>query len=61
MLGVLATLPVNLKSGSLIGKAAVNPKKWVSTHKIGGKVGLHGKISDFSVRDKNFIAKMTTI
>ena len=37
------------KSGSLIVKAAIYPKKLVSTYKIGGKVGLHSKISDFSV------------
>ena len=38
------------------------PKKVsLNRYKIGGKVGVHSKISDFAVRNRNFIAKMTTI
>ena len=33
-------------------------QKWVFTNTIGGKVGLNSKISDFSVQNGNFIAKM---
>ena len=49
------------KSGSLIVKAAIYPKKWASTYRIGGKVGLHSNISDFYAQNGNFITKMTFI
>ena len=51
------------KSVSLFFKAAIYPKKvqWAFTHKIEGKVGLHSKISELSVQNRNFIAKITAI
>ena len=48
------------KSGSLFVKTAIYPKM-SSTFKIGGKVALHSKISDFSFQNRNFIVKMATI
>ena len=42
------------RSGSLIVNAAIYPKNRVSTYKIGGKVGLDRKISDFSAKNRNF-------
>ena len=40
---------VLFKSGSLFVKAAIYSKSWISTYKIGGKVGLRSEISDSSV------------
>ena len=59
--GGAGNLPVNFQKLVFDCQACHLPKKRISTHKIGGEVGLRSKMSDFSVQNINFIAKMTTI
>ena len=61
-LWVLATLPVNLQKWVFVCQRCHQPKKSGSLPtKLVGEVNLHCKISDFSVQNRNYIAKMTTI
>ena len=51
------------KVGLCFSRLPSTQKRWVFTYKGGGVryVGLHSKISDFSVKNRNFITKMTSI
>ena len=60
-LWVLATLPVNFQKRAFVCRSCHLPKKVGLYPRNWGKVRLHSKISDFSVQNMNFIAKMTTI